>query len=48
MGYCMQQRSSRFRMVAEKLPAALAAVQALAEQKTSYKWGILILRKHQQ
>ena len=38
MGYCMKQRGSRFRMAAEKLPAALAAVQALAEQKTSFQW----------
>ena len=38
MRYCMQQRDSHFRMAAEKLPAALAAVQALAEQKTSFQW----------
>ena len=38
MGYCMKQRDSRFRMAAEKLPAALAAVQALAEQATSFQW----------
>jgi hypothetical protein len=34
----MKQRDSRFRMAAEKLPAALAAVQALAEQATSFQW----------
>ena len=38
MGYGMRQRDSRFRMAAEKLPAALAAVQALGKDHRNFQW----------